>query len=118
VRVVESTLTVSAEVQRQTEDTNGRSSGQQQNPDQRQYHYRERSWGRFERMFHLPPDADEDTIVADFTAGVLTLSVPKKQNQPEREQGRRISIGSADAPANGADIGAGSAATPTAATAG
>jgi hypothetical protein len=51
-------------------------------------------WGRFKRVFHLPPDAQEDDIRADFTNGVLTLTIAKKTPQVLQTRGRRIEIGS------------------------
>jgi HSP20 family protein len=90
VRLVESTLILRAEARQETDET--------PEPSGRQYHYRERRWGRFERAFHLPTDADENQINADFSSGVLTLTVPKKPQQPQQLQGRRIAIGSASAP--------------------
>lgn len=95
VTVVEGTLSIRAETRSQsgsTPETDGpEESGQGQ--DQRQYHYRERRWGSFERIFHLPPDAQEDDIRADFTNGVLTLTILKKAPQVLQPRGRRIEIG-------------------------
>lgn len=42
------------------------------------YHLSERSWGSFLREFRLPDAADVEGIDADFTKGVLTVTVPKK----------------------------------------
>jgi HSP20 family protein len=41
------------------------------------YHKVERSYGRFERVFTLPEDADAAKIVAEFKEGVLRVHVPK-----------------------------------------
>lgn len=41
------------------------------------YHLTERSYGRFERVFRLPETADDEHISADFSKGVLTVTVPK-----------------------------------------
>jgi HSP20 family protein len=42
------------------------------------YFFSERQYGRFQRSFRLPPDVDEESIKAEFTDGVLSISVPKK----------------------------------------
>ena len=55
----------------------------------------ERSYGQFSRSFSLPDGADGERATADVKDGVLALRVPKK---PE-VQPRRISVGSAPAPA-------------------
>jgi HSP20 family protein len=41
------------------------------------YHFSERSYGSFQRSFALPRDVDREKIAADFTKGVLTLTLPK-----------------------------------------
>jgi HSP20 family protein len=112
VRVIEGTLIVRAESQQDRRigpDTSANTAEEdqaetqnvhsQQNQQQdRQYHYCERRWGRFERVFHLPPNADEENLSADFTSGVLTLTIPKKSTQPTGHEGRRITIGSSASP--------------------
>lgn len=62
----------------------------QQTP-QRQYYYRERRFGYFERVLRLPENVDEDQIRCEFRNGVLTLHVPKAE--PARPEGRRIAVG-------------------------
>jgi len=41
------------------------------------YFFSERQYGQFQRTFRLPADAGEDGINADFTDGVLKITVPK-----------------------------------------
>lgn len=41
------------------------------------WYFSERQFGAFCRSFRLPPDADEEKLVAEMRDGVLTLSVPK-----------------------------------------
>lgn len=53
--------------------------------------YSERSYGRFERRIALPPDVDEEGCQADFTNGVLTITLPRSR---EKARGRRIPLGS------------------------
>lgn len=41
------------------------------------FHRIERAFGRFERTFSLPIDAESDKISSEYTNGVLTVHVPK-----------------------------------------
>ena len=41
------------------------------------YHFSERSYGSFQRAFELPASVDRNKIAADFSKGVLTLTLPK-----------------------------------------
>eukprot|EP00882_Tetradesmus_deserticola_P000557 GHRQ01000612.1.p1 GENE.GHRQ01000612.1~~GHRQ01000612.1.p1 ORF type:complete len:173 (+),score=78.60 GHRQ01000612.1:35-520(+) len=43
----------------------------------------ERALGSFERRWELPEDAESEGISAKVADGVLTITVPKKQPQPE-----------------------------------
>ena len=58
----------------------------------------ERSYGRFERSFTLPPNVSADDIQAEMSQGVLHLTLPKR----EAQRGRKIQIG---AGAEGAEAG-------------
>lgn len=49
---------------------------------------RERRTGKFSRSFELPFHADREAISADYTNGVLTISLPRA----EEEKPRRISV--------------------------
>jgi HSP20 family protein len=40
-------------------------------------HYGERRFGKFERSFWLPSDADRNSIKAEFENGVLTVTISK-----------------------------------------
>ena len=51
------------------------------------YHFSERSYGAFHRAFDLPSSVDRDKISADFSKGVLTITLPKTadaQKQPKK----------------------------------
>jgi len=49
------------------------------------YHYRERSYGHFQRSIRLPNTLDTDKVGADFSDGVLTVTLPKQpQAQPRK----------------------------------
>jgi HSP20 family protein len=43
------------------------------------YHRVERSYGTFARSFSLPNSVDADKVVANYRDGVLTLTMPKKE---------------------------------------
>ncbi len=45
-------------------------------------------FGRFERAFKLPSDADVDNIEAKYEDGVLKIFIPKKQ----KPEGKRIEV--------------------------
>lgn len=49
----------------------------EQEQKEKNFYLSERSYGSFRRSFTLPDGADRDMITADFTDGVLTISMPK-----------------------------------------
>ena len=52
----------------------------QENVDDTQNYRRvERRYGNFQRKFALPPEVKTDGIKAEFSDGVLTLSIPKSE---------------------------------------
>ncbi|MGH1570510.1 Hsp20/alpha crystallin family protein [Methylobacterium sp. P31] len=57
--------------------------------------YSERSYGRFERSIALPVPVQEDKAEATFRNGVLTVTLPRAAEEPERR--RRIAINAGDA---------------------
>ncbi len=66
VNVVGDSLTIKGEKQEQSETKN------------KDYHLQERRFGSFERRFRLPDTVDTSKIGAEFKAGVLTITLPKK----------------------------------------
>jgi HSP20 family protein len=50
---------------------------QEKEEKDKNYHFSERSYGSFQRAFELPASVDRDKIAADFSKGVLTLTLPK-----------------------------------------
>jgi HSP20 family protein len=58
--------------------------------DKENYHFMERSYGTFQRAVRLPGPVDPEQVQANFENGVLTVSVPKAEQQ---ERSRRIQIG-------------------------
>lgn len=43
------------------------------------YFFSEREYGAFQRVFRIPPDANEEAIEAGMKNGVLTIVLPKKR---------------------------------------
>ncbi|GAA4333723.1 Hsp20/alpha crystallin family protein [Mucilaginibacter gynuensis] len=56
----------------------------------KKYSKREYSYNSFSRSFTLPESADHAKIEADYTDGILTLNVPKKEEA--KIQSREITI--------------------------
>jgi HSP20 family protein len=51
----------------------------EQEKNGRGYHRIERSYGSFVRAFSFPETVDADNVKADYKAGVLTVTLPKKE---------------------------------------
>ncbi len=66
VSVTDSMLTLKGEKKQETEQK------------AKNYHVSERMYGSFERSFSLPDGIDASKIAANFTKGVLTVTLPKK----------------------------------------
>ena len=49
------------------------------------YHRIERSYGDFLRSFTVPASLDTEKVEADYTNGVLTISLPKKEAAKPRQ---------------------------------
>ena len=49
------------------------------------WHRIERSYGEFIRSFALPPTLDTEKVNADYSNGVLTISLPKKEAAKPRQ---------------------------------
>jgi HSP20 family protein len=74
VSVVDNEVTISAEVKRQSERKEG----------ERVVHS-ERYYGAVSRSFTLPQAVDEDSAQAKYDDGVLTLTLPKRDNSRFRK---------------------------------
>jgi len=48
-------------------------------------HRYERTYGTFERAFSLPTTVDPEKIVANYTDGILTVTIPKAERARPRE---------------------------------
>ncbi len=57
----------------------------------RHYHRIERSFGSFQRILNLPPDADQENVIAKMDDGVLRVTIPRLAEA--KSQGRRVTIG-------------------------
>jgi HSP20 family protein len=55
------------------------------------WHRQERGFGRFSRTIELPEPVDADKVAAEFCDGVLTITLPKR----EEAKSRRIKVKSA-----------------------
>ena len=62
--------------------------------EEQRYHLRERRSGSFSRSISLPSTVDADHIQASYTAGVLTLHLPKV----EEAKPKRIQVRSGESP--------------------
>jgi HSP20 family protein len=49
------------------------------------YHRIERSYGDFLRSFAVPPTVETDKVAAQYKNGVLTITLPKKENAKPRQ---------------------------------
>jgi HSP20 family protein len=50
---------------------------QEKEQKDKNYHFSERSYGSFQRSFQLPTSIHRDRVAADFSNGVLTITLPK-----------------------------------------
>jgi HSP20 family molecular chaperone IbpA len=67
-------------------------SGERKRPVQEGFTQQERAAGPFSRSWPLPEDADSEGISAKVSEGVLTITVPKKQPEPEVDDAQEIII--------------------------
>ena len=49
------------------------------------FHRIERSYGEFERCFHLPKNVKVSDIKADYKNGILTVNIPKSEEEKPKE---------------------------------
>ena len=54
------------------------------------YYFSERAYGAFQRSFELPASVDRDKVAADFSKGVLTITLPKTSEA--RQQAKKIEV--------------------------
>ena len=60
---------------------------QEKEEKDKNYHFSERAYGSFQRAFELPESVDRGKIAADFSKGVLTITLPKmvEAQQPTKK---------------------------------
>jgi len=63
---------------------------QRKEEKEQNYYLSERSYGSFQRSFALPRDVERDKIAAEFSKGVLTLTLPKSAEA--QKQNKKIEI--------------------------
>lgn len=68
-------------------------SGEKKSERRDENGYSERSYGRFERRITLPSNIDQDACQADFTDGVLKITIPRSE---AKARGRRIELGTSE----------------------
>ena len=94
VNVQDGYLILTAETRSGEDRQNGEGTNGGAPEGQRRYHTRERRYGFFQRIIALPPDVNEDDIRCEFRDGVLTLHLPRQQQ--EQARGRRIPVMAAE----------------------
>ena len=65
---------------------------QEKEEKDKNYYFSERAYGTFQRAFQLPASVDRDKIAADFSNGVLTITLPKTATAA---QNKKIEVKSA-----------------------
>jgi HSP20 family protein len=60
---------------------------QEKEEKDKNYHFSERAYGAFQRSFELPASVEQDKIAADFSKGVLTITLSKtpEAQQPQKK---------------------------------
>jgi HSP20 family protein len=59
---------------------------QEKEQKEKNFYLSERSYGLFQRSFHVPEDVDRDKLAADFSKGVLTITMPKTAKAEEQKK--------------------------------
>jgi len=59
---------------------------QEKEEKNKNYYLSERSYGAFQRSFTLPTGIDRDKIAADFTKGVLKITLPKTSEAQKQQK--------------------------------
>jgi HSP20 family protein len=66
---------------------------QEKEEKDKNYYFSERAYGSFQRAFELPASVDRDKVGADFSKGVLTITLPKTPGA--QKQQKKIEVKSA-----------------------
>ena len=59
---------------------------QEKEQKEKNFYLSERSYGSFQRSFYIPEGVDRDKIAADFSKGVLTITLPKTVKAVEQQK--------------------------------
>lgn len=59
---------------------------QEKEQKEKNFYLSERAYGSFQRSFTVPDGVDREKIAADFSKGVLTISMPKTAKAKEAEK--------------------------------
>ncbi len=59
---------------------------QEKEQKEKNFYLSERSYGSFQRSFCVPEGVDREKIAADFSKGVLTITMPKTANAVEQQK--------------------------------
>jgi HSP20 family protein len=63
---------------------------QEKEEKDKNYYFSERAYGSFRRAFELPASVDRDKVAADFSKGVLTITLPKTAEA--QKQAKKIEV--------------------------
>jgi HSP20 family protein len=75
---------IDVQVEHQTLTLKGQRKFEQQ-AEKGGYHRIERSYGSFVRTFAVPSTVDTEKVAANYSQGVLTVSLPKKETAKPRQ---------------------------------
>ena len=59
---------------------------QEKEQKEKNFYLSERSYGSFQRSFYVPDGVDRDKIAADFSKGVLTITMPKTAKAVQQQK--------------------------------
>ncbi len=63
---------------------------QEKEEKDKHYYFSERAYGSFRRAFELPARVDRDKVTADYSKGVLTITLPKTADA--QKQAKKIEV--------------------------
>jgi HSP20 family protein len=59
---------------------------QEKEEKEKNYYFSERAYGSFQRAFELPSSVDREKIAADYSKGVLTITLPKTPDAQKQQK--------------------------------
>jgi HSP20 family protein len=66
---------------------------QEREQKEKNFYLSERSYGSFQRSFYVPDGVDRDKIAADFSKGVLTITMPKSAKAVQQQKKIAVKAG-------------------------